>query len=181
MTNMTMTSRKDIVSALDRGLNDLEGLLDDSVTNETYALNPVPGFTSGIGPHVRHCLDHIESLLQAAKSGAVIDYDRRKRGTPEETNRTAGINRLRTLRSRLCAATFPSDETTCDICIMLASDDPPKLIKSSWSREIMSVFQHTLHHLALLASIARACGDEPSTQIGIVPSTLVEGVRPCAR
>ena len=176
-----MTSRKDIVSALDRGLNDLEGLLDDSVTNETYALNPVPGFTSGIGPHVRHCLDHIESLLQAAKSGAVIDYDRRKRGTPEETNRTAGINRLRTLRSRLCAATFPSDETTCDICIMLASDDPPKLIKSSWSREIMSVFQHTLHHLALLASIARACGDEPSTQIGIVPSTLVEGVRPCAR
>jgi hypothetical protein len=32
---MTMTSRKDIVSALDRGLNDLEGLLDDSVTNES--------------------------------------------------------------------------------------------------------------------------------------------------
>jgi hypothetical protein len=181
MTNMTMTSPEDIVSALDRGLNDLEGLLDDSVTNETYALNPVPGFTSGIGPHVRHCLDHLESLLQAAKSGAVIDYDRRKRGTPEETNRTAGINRLRTLRSRLCAATFPSDETSCDIRIMLASDAPPELIKSSWSREIMYVFQHTLHHLALMASIARICGDETPTQIGMAPSTPVEGTPPCAR
>lgn len=177
---MTMTSPKDIVSALDRGLDDLEHLLDDSLTNETYALNPVPGFTSGIGPHVRHILDHLEALLHAAESCGVIDYDRRERGTPEETSRMAGIKRLQTLRSRLWATTFPSDETSCDIRIMLASDAPPELIKSSWSREIMYVFQHTLHHLALMASIARVCGDETPTQIGMAPSTPVEGTPPCA-
>ena len=122
---MTMASTKEFVSALDRGLDDLEHLLDDSLTNETYALNPVPGFTSGIGPHVRHILDHLEALLHAAESCGVIDYDRRERGTPEETSRMAGINRLQTLRSRLWATTFPSDETSCDIRIMLASDAPP--------------------------------------------------------
>ena len=40
------------------------GRLLESMTDDQYRIKPV-GFSSNIGGHVRHCLDHIDSLLAA--------------------------------------------------------------------------------------------------------------------
>ena len=49
-----------------------------------------PYFSSGIGPHLRHVLDHYHCFLRDVGSGQ-IDYDQRIRNTELESNRAFAL------------------------------------------------------------------------------------------
>ena len=177
---MSDIATADPLTALRGGLDDLESLIT-AMSSERYAVNPAPGFSSGVGPHVRHCLDHVESLMDGFERGNPIDYDARHRGAPEETDRQAGLDRLGRIRVRL-------DDLDCDpgrhceIRVMVSPDEPARLVPSSRLREMLYVFQHTIHHLALMSAIARSLGVPLDDDIGRAPSTRADDRRrSCAR
>jgi len=51
----------------------------------SYTQKPVGVIDSSVGGHVRHCLDHVRSLLDAIDTGE-LNYDHRQRGTAVESS-----------------------------------------------------------------------------------------------
>ena len=168
------------IAALRGSLDELARTIE-SLSDDAYAVDPAPGFSSGVGPHVRHCLDHVSALLAAADADAEIDYDGRKRGTPEETSRSAGLARIARMREGLPVLEAVLDRD-CAIRVVVTPDAPARRIESTWTRETLYVFQHTVHHLALLSAIVRSLGVDLDSEIGRAPSTRADDRhRECAR
>lgn len=170
----------DPVTALRGGLDDLESLVA-AVPPEAFAVNPAPGFSSGLGPHVRHCLDHVDAVVDAFETGSAVDYDARHRGTPEESDRRAALDRLDRVRARLVRLEGDLDRD-CEIRVLVSPDEPARLVPSSWLRETFYAFQHLIHHLALMSAIAGSLGVSLDDEIGRAPSTRADDRRrSCAR
>jgi len=139
------------------------GALLDTLDDEAY-VQPHPGIgLSGIGPHVRHCLDFYARLLEGVPGGRV-DYDDRPREQRLET-----ACRAARLRVSELAALLPS----------LARADHPLRVRmdgaeapSDVQRELLALQSHTVHHLALIAVLLRAQGRQPPAGFGVSPSTL---------
>ncbi|MEP7310592.1 MAG: hypothetical protein ABJA98_34245 [Acidobacteriota bacterium] len=70
--------------ALWRVLDELESLLGDVMT-DVYCARLAADVSGSIGGHVRHCLDHVSTLL-TADPATTLSYDRRQRGTAVETD-----------------------------------------------------------------------------------------------
>src|SRR5258708_3268567 len=93
--NSSSENRELLQSAIET-LQQGERLLAE-ITDETYTSKVAVAFNASIGGHYRHCLDHFQSLLDAAKSGD-LNYDHRERGTLIENDRFAALNVTRALR-----------------------------------------------------------------------------------
>ncbi len=145
-------------------LRELLAALDD----EDYA-RPCPDVgLSGIGPHVRHCLDIYARLLDGLPGGRV-DYDARERDPAVETDRRAALARLAGIAARLAAlpvgAASPPD---APLAVRLDGHEATSRLR----RELMALHGHTVHHFALIAVLLRALGATPPTGFGVAPSTL---------
>ena len=171
---------RDLITGLEAALDEL-GSLVSAFDPEAYAVNPAPGFSSGVGPHLRHCLDHVDVLVSAHRGANVVDYDARRRGTVDETDLGEALRRLDRLRTDIRSLQHESDGD-CTVRIRVSADAEEIAVPSRWSREILYVFQHTIHHGALMSSIARSLGIEVAAEIGRAPSTrIADRDRPCAR
>lgn len=168
----------DNVRLLEQGIALLEGLEDD-----LYA-KPEPLVSlSGIGSHVRHCVDYYACFL-AGLDERRVDFDRRQRDPRIETDRTHALERLRALTTDLARART-SDATELRIKMDSGLDDEANApwSVSSIERELHFLMSHTVHHYALIAVILRANGLEPPDDFGVAPSTLRhwEEKKACAR
>ena len=177
-----MTQREalvqDNVRTLEQGIHLLEGL-DDAV----YA-RPEPRLaSSGIGSHVRHCVDFYERLLAGIAAGRV-DYDARERDERLETDRGHSLGRLRSLVTRLRELASVEGEHPLHVRMDSAADADEDVpwTASSLDRELQSLISHTVHHYALIAMVLRIGGRETATDFGVAPSTLRywEESRACA-
>lgn len=140
----------------------LLGELDSS----TY-INPCGEvFSSSIGQHIRHCVEHYEEFLVAHRDSREIDYDNRPRDLSVETDISEAMARLRKIReefgaiSGVCKPLLIRD---CEVDIASAS---------SISRELQFLVSHTVHHFALISVIATLSGIRTPEDFGIAPSTL---------
>jgi uncharacterized damage-inducible protein DinB len=153
------------LSCLHQGICMLTSLPDD-----IYSRPCADVFNSTIGGHMRHTLDHYSAFMQGLGGGR-IDYDARERGTAIETDREAAI----ALSRRLAAFMESLGEADLERELFIRMDDGGD---SSWSRtslrrELQFLLSHTIHHYALIVSIATRYGvsDFPEN-FGIAPSTL---------
>jgi hypothetical protein len=139
------------------------GALLDTLDDEAY-VQPHPGIgLSGIGPHVRHCLDFYARLLAGAPAGRV-DYDDRPREQRLETSCRAARLRVTEL-----AASLPSlARADRRLRVRMDGVEAP----SDVQRELLALQSHTVHHLALIAVLLRAQGRLPPAGFGVSPSTL---------
>src|SRR5262245_237549 len=103
-------------------LRQLTGLLE-SLDDQQYALKPVGVVSSSIGGHVRHSLDHLDALLAGLDTGS-IDYDRRQRGTDVERCRNAALSALHRLEQRLLSFSWPPEEQSLRMTVLLEPDAP---------------------------------------------------------
>lgn len=153
-------------------LQQAAALLRD-LSDETYG-KPAPlAFGSGLGVHLRHCLEHYESFLGGMKSGA-IDYDARARDARVERDRWHALHRLEALIAALRELAFGNDEERllkvkqdCN-----SNETAPAWSRSTLARELQFLVSHTVHHYALIAVILRLHGFEPHADFGVAPSTL---------
>ncbi len=136
-----------------------------------YLQKPVGVIESSVGGHVRHCLDHVRSLLDAVAAGK-INYDHRQRGTAIETSRVAVAEAIDRLIDEL--RTLPGDEFDSPLAmrVLVASNQPELLVKTTIGREIAYVLAHTVHHNALISAMVKTLGGKLPVEFGYAPSTI---------
>ncbi len=156
----------DTLRLLDQGI-----ALCDSIDDDLYAKAEPAVSSSGIGSHVRHCIDYFDRFLESLKDGR-LDYDHRKRDPLLESNRLHARRKLRALM-HACRALGECDRTELRVKQDCASDgvSAPWTL-SSLERELQFLMSHTVHHFALIAVILRLNGIEPTEGFGVAPSTL---------
>ncbi|MBC2875521.1 MULTISPECIES: DinB family protein [Streptomyces] len=138
-----------------------------------------PRGASPIAGHVRHCVDHYTAILAGAGSGTV-DYDRRTRGGPVETDRDAALARLAHVRG-LVGTVAPGDlKRPVEVVSVVAPDGSVARTPSTVGRELVFVAHHAVHHLAVMVPLARALGVDVPAEFGYAPATLAAGRRPGA-
>ncbi len=174
-----MTSAEDIpasthtlaecnVRYLEQGAALLAELSDDE-----YGDALIPAFTQGIGPHVRHIIDHYTTFLAGVACGRV-DYDARERSPLFERDRSAAIARLRELADEL--RLLPDGDGGRELEVIIdcgnGDDEARQPTRSSVARELQFLLSHTVHHYALLAAALTLRGKEVPGGLGMAPSTL---------
>ena len=176
---MIRTCIRDNLDTLQQGLAVLE-----RITEEDYRA-PVPAcFNAAAGGHVRHVIEHYESLLRGLASGRV-DYENRPRDPDVERNPATAAQRVRDLLARLdTLADEPADGP-----LLVRSETAPLDSTHPWAgssllRELEFLLSHTVHHYALIAIQCRLRGMTLDPDFGMAPSTLRHRQRhaaPCAR
>ncbi|MEM9824603.1 MAG: hypothetical protein AAF985_26180, partial [Bacteroidota bacterium] len=139
------------------------------IDDKTYQ-TALPVFSgSSLGSHFRHILNFYDCLLNGIKEG-IVDYSCRERSVKIET---------KTLEAQ--KAFIRINETIVDL-----DDDMPitvradfsghrrPLVTSSVGRELMFVFDHAIHHLAIIKMgiISHFPEIELDEELGLAPSTL---------
>lgn len=158
------------ISALQDVLAQLEIVLAD-LTDEQYRAAPVGVFSSSIGGHLRHCLDHAGALLGAIDSG-FLDYDQRERGTPVENERGAALERLRHLQRAVQRVAERPLSQALEARLVVSADGQAVHVKTTLGREAVFVLSHTIHHNALIAGLLKSLGRPTPERFGHAPATL---------
>ena len=122
-----------------------------------------------VGSHVRHISDHFTALLCLTDSDTV-DYNHRTRNSPIETD----IDQARVLVAQLIdsveSAEFGSREVEC-ISEVDISETKSATFTSTADREALWVFNHTIHHIALIKLLAENAGLQFDSDLGVAPAT----------
>ena len=156
---------QEAIELLEQG-RDLLGQIGDAVFSQSLP----PAFPSGVGSHIRHCLDFYACFLRGLDSRR-IDYDRRERDESIATDRKAAIAKLDGLVRQMKGLAIADEGLPVWVRLEDASSDP-QWSRSSVGRELQSLKSHTVHHYALIAALLRLHGIEPGEEFGVSISTL---------
>ena len=136
----------------------------------SYAKSDIQTFGSSVGSHMRHVLDHYNSLVNGLSSG-VVDYDDRVRGTKIETDLVTCISVAKELKCRLEKLEIELGKSV-RVIVSANTGESDAGSESSIGRELQFLASHTVHHYALIAIASRMQGITPLDSFGVAPSTL---------
>ncbi len=140
-----------------------------SLDSEQYSARK--GSTSSVGMHIRHIIEFYQELLRGAETNErCICYDDRKRCPELETSQLFAIHTLDGIIKQLIGLQFIGETMITLACI--DADGDYYHIPSTMLREAYFVYDHTTHHMAIIAMLVRDLGNEMPPQFGIAQSTL---------
>lgn len=163
--NPTAILIADNIRVLTQARELLSGLPD-----ELYSKPEPSVHSSGIGSHLRHCVDYYDRFLEGLGTGR-IDYDLRERDERLETSRVYAIEKLESLQQELEALRTDAGPLLVRQDSEAEGDAVP-WAPSSLERELQFQMSHAVHHYALIAVILRLNGEVPPEGFGVAPSTL---------
>lgn len=142
------------------------------LSNQVYAFSGSSVGGSGVGPHIRHVLDHYSNFIAGLEAGR-IDYDARARDPRIETERLAAIKRIEELTAELRKVASRPD-MALQIKMDCGDDTPPETwwSQSTLCRELQFLISHTVHHYAIIRMVLSLQGIEAGPAFGVAPSTL---------
>lgn len=143
-----------------------------TVPASAYATAQVAS-ASTMGAQYRHHLDYLEALLTGMESGKV-DYDGRARDLLCEQDLDVALQRAERLElwlERLIADPTPQPSSPLLVRESWDADQPPAWLPSTADREAVVVLAHAVHHYAILAVIAHACGLPVDREFSLAPAT----------
>ena len=146
-------------------------LILNIVTQENY-IDGSKG-SSSIGAHIRHILDRFHCFF-AGLADASIDYDARKRDREIEQNLEAATFALASVARRIVQlreSAFGNELISVKESVLPSS--PAVDISSTLERELMGLITHSIHHLAIIALLAKSFGHQLDSDFGKAPSTIV--------
>ena len=138
----------------------------------TYIKTSPIFLNSAIGGHMRHCLEHYQSLLSGIPDGR-INYDHRARDPQVEADPQAAQARMMEITNQL--AGLDADQLPKMITVLMdhgADSSGGIWQSSSLGREFQFLISHTIHHFALIAGLCRLHGVNICKDFGVAPSTL---------
>ncbi|WP_320823888.1 DinB family protein [Reinekea sp.] len=125
---------------------------------------------AGIGEHVRHVLDHYRAF-QAGMVSDCIDYNYRTRNSIEETDPLIALQHIDGLIEWLAGnALMPA--TIQVISEINLQDSQSETMLSTPARELLYLINHSIHHMAYAALLAKTNGITVPAYIGLAPSTV---------
>ena len=158
---------QDNLACIHQGI-DLLGRLDA----EAYTRPQPECFSSTVGGHMRHNVDHYQSLLSGVGE-RVIDYDARLRDPDVEREPARALERLQEIAQGLQGLGNESGETVLRVKMDSGGDEPERCwSQSTTRRELQFLLSHTIHHYALIAVICQLRGIPVDPAFGVAPSTL---------
>lgn len=115
---------------------------------------------SPIGSHVRHILDHFNSVQRAAHT-RLVDYELRQRGSAIELDLHQAITTMQQLQNWVVQLTASELEKS----VLVQADigiGSSKIVQvpSTMGRELMFCCSHAIHHYSSLKSIYQALGGQ---------------------
>lgn len=148
-------------------LADLVRTLDE----QQYNARPDSTRCGAVGGHVRHVLDHLVAWLRGVDTG-VVNYDDRQRDTAIEHDPVAALHAIKHHTARLAEVSDEQLAGSVRVLTSMTSCGTLVELPSSHARELAFVFSHTIHHNAIIATIARALSVTLPDQFGMAPSTI---------
>lgn len=164
------TVAPDLRHALADTLDTLASLVAKA-DSAAYATGLAFGFHSPLGAHHRHCLDHVEALLDGIGTGE-IRYDRRERGTVIERDRATGLAAVEAHAAAVRSIDLAALERPIAVLAAVDSHGAEVRFASTVARELLYVLHHTVHHTALMSAQATNMGLQPDPRAGRAPATL---------
>jgi hypothetical protein len=147
-------------------------LLLTTLDDATYTKALPIAFHATVGGHYRHCLDHVEKLLEGLEAGE-IDYDARRRDPLTETSREAALGKTLELGHRIGQLGEADPSTPLVMrCRSSYSVEEVPAVPTTLEREIIFCISHAIHHYALIAVMCRDMGVVLPEGFGTAPSTL---------
>ncbi|AWB66116.1 hypothetical protein C2869_06530 [Saccharobesus litoralis] len=130
-----------------------------------------------LGRHVRHISDHYLAFLSACggtvfTSEPCIDYNTRHRDSPIETDIHLAREHIRALQRKLASIQISVKTKVTVMSEIDCSDMQTYAFSSSIERELLYLINHTIHHAAYMALLAKQKGIYFPENIGVAPSTL---------
>jgi uncharacterized damage-inducible protein DinB len=129
--------------------------------------------SSTIGAHVRHVVDHYLALQVAVTGTAAIpriDFNLRHRHSAVERDVCAATATLAELSEWLRTTGLDDGPVEVESEVSL-STNCNKVFRSTLSRELCYLINHTVHHSAYMSVIARQLGARVENTVGIAPAT----------
>lgn len=147
------------------------GLLGISAESHRWTTTPSLG---SVGAHVRHILDHVETILRS--DGAIVDYDDRRRDTLDERDPVEAVRRLDAVLDdlpRLDGAP-PEASLVMRVSIGHTGRGQPRAVQvvdTTVGRELAFLVSHTVHHMAMIRSLLLQRGFELPSEFGVASAT----------
>jgi uncharacterized damage-inducible protein DinB len=142
-----------------------------SVPELMYRELPYEIHNSSIGQHVRHICDIYQALMRDFSSDE-IDYNVRRRGHVIEENKLVALTELKKIHDWV--ESIASDDLCHGVAITVEASFSQQCVStmnSNKERELFYAFDHTTHHLAMAALIAKHLKCPIDANLGVSPST----------
>lgn len=142
-----------------------------NVSEEDYTSIIHPNFISSAGSHMRHIIDHYQSIMMGLET-ELIDYDIRERGSRLELLPKLALNKLTELSGWIESL----NEDKLNKMITLATevsvtDKNRQKVQTSVARELIFAGSHAVHHYAMIAQISFAQHKTLPQSFGLAPAT----------
>lgn len=132
---------------------------------------------SSIGQHIRHTLDYLESIAYWNGSDSINFVDR-KRGTADETNPDAALQRLLVIQYEL-AKRLLTHRPEQVLRYIEATGNPVQTvcIPATWAAVVDKVFGHVPHHLEVIRLLAKQYRIDIDPDTCLAPATAQHQAR----
>lgn len=130
-----------IISAINKSLDDLIGLLNQLSENE-YSKSYFELSGATIGEHTRHIVEMFQCLNRNYDSG-IVNYDKRERNIVTQTNVAYAIQIITDIKN-----TIDKENKNLELHQMI--DGVSFRIQSNYNRELLYNLEHCIHHQALI-------------------------------
>jgi hypothetical protein len=154
-----------LIDALKQGASLLSALDDDQYTESVDR-----AFSSCVGSHYRHSLEHFEPLLCRNDDG-LIDYDARKRDPRIETARATALERTLDLLARAEDMRDAEMDRPVRVRCSVSTDTESPVVDSTLGREVMYAVIHAVHHYAIIRMLCAQLEVRLPDGFGMAPST----------
>ncbi len=126
-------------------------------------------YTSGVGRHVRHVVDHFVALQSGTISG-VINYNVRRRDNVMESDASVALVAMGDILKWLQTFT-PNDLGLIVESEISCTTTKCEQFRSNSRRELHYLINHVIHHAAVARLLAEKQGIVVEDSIGIAPAT----------
>ena len=150
-----------------------------SVSEENYSAIVSPNFVSSAGSHIRHIIDHYDSIILGLEN-ELIDYDKRERGSKVESSPALAIAKLNAIAEWIQSLSSEVLSRTITLAteVSVTHKDIQK-VPTTVARELIFASSHAVHHYAMIAQISFAQENVLSQTFGLAPATATFN-RECA-
>jgi uncharacterized damage-inducible protein DinB len=129
--------------------------------------------TQSLGKHVRHVLEHYQTLLDACPGSPLpiaLDYEQREREAVLENDPAEALAQVKTVQKNLASLT--ATPPTTPLTLRYPVDDSTANVPSSLGRELAFLTSHSIHHMALIGLLCETLDISLPKTFGVHPSTL---------